>query len=337
MAPSQPHTTLQQAVLTHASSEAESHSHPPSCPECHGNLKSSRSGGIEETVCQSCGLIVDSSTIDYGKEWRRYNRHTDSDDPRRTAPVTQSRFDGGLGTKPPEFETHGAATAQEIAHRNRVANSSSTRSWTDIYATQEINRIGTTLELSQQVIDEAQAAFQKWHDTTGLEGYNFDLIAPAAMLYASRANRCGVTADEFASVARLSRSDSPRAIRDRAHTLADAIGLAVAPPSYHPRLNRISTSLEAPLPWSIIYRAHQLLEATTHLSQSPSALAACTLSRAITTADEKTENSPPESAIADAAGITLRTLRSTHSVIDAQLPEEHSELQGTVQRIATGD
>ncbi len=41
------------------------------CPDCGGSLVTDDSRG--ETVCESCGLVVDEDEIDHGPEWRAYD------------------------------------------------------------------------------------------------------------------------------------------------------------------------------------------------------------------------------------------------------------------------
>jgi transcription initiation factor TFIIB len=322
------HTTLTQPVLAH--SPPGSTPQPSVCPDCGGELVTARSQRTAETVCQACGLIVTDEAIDYGPDWRRYHNESGQSDPRHTAPLTQSRPDTGLGTQPPQFESHSSLqtessssssqpqTPQELAHRNQVARSQSSQSRADTYTTVEISRLGAALELPQSAVTDAQTAFRDWHQTTALNGYNLDVLAPASLLYAVRTHRCGVTADDLLAVTRTAEDSSLSAslLRDRAHTLADQIGVAVPPPSYHPRLNRITTRLKPTPPWSLIKQAHDILDDLLHLSRSPSALAAYALSEA---ARASTQNSPPHLqpvAIADAAGVNLRTLQSLRQTID---------------------
>ncbi|MUV90787.1 transcription initiation factor IIB 2, partial [Halapricum sp. CBA1109] len=51
--------------------ETESTEEDVVCPECDGRLVVDDARG--ETVCESCGLVVDSDEIDRGPEWRAFD------------------------------------------------------------------------------------------------------------------------------------------------------------------------------------------------------------------------------------------------------------------------
>ena len=62
------------------------------CPECDGRVTTN----AVETVCEECGLVIDEQRIDYGPEWRGF----DKDERERTgAPLTATRHDRGLSTE----------------------------------------------------------------------------------------------------------------------------------------------------------------------------------------------------------------------------------------------
>ena len=45
------------------------------CPECSGNLATDTAQG--ETVCEDCGLVVETDEIDRGPEWRAFDSRED--------------------------------------------------------------------------------------------------------------------------------------------------------------------------------------------------------------------------------------------------------------------
>ena len=64
------------------------------CPECDGDLAASGA----ETVCQSCGLVVEADEIDRGPEWRAFDSAEKDEKSRVGAPTTNMMHDKGLST-----------------------------------------------------------------------------------------------------------------------------------------------------------------------------------------------------------------------------------------------
>ncbi len=56
------------------------------CPEWGGSLATDEIHG--ETVCETCGLVVDEDSIDHGPEWRAFNPQEKDEKSRIGAPTT---------------------------------------------------------------------------------------------------------------------------------------------------------------------------------------------------------------------------------------------------------
>ena len=66
------------------------------CPECSGHLVVDDERG--ETVCEDCGLVVETDEIDRGPEWRAFDSQEKDEKSRVGAPTTNMMHDKGLST-----------------------------------------------------------------------------------------------------------------------------------------------------------------------------------------------------------------------------------------------
>lgn len=238
------------------------------CPECNTRV---RQDGTE-VVCEACGLVVDEHAIDHGPEWRRFD--DDETNPERCYPGDRDRADRGLGSTPPWFRAQGPEHDREVDHRNQIARSGwSRKDRNRDYTTSEIRRLTAALELPDPVAEQATRAFRAWHDAENLGGQNLDRLAAAAVLYAARAAHAGVTADDVLAVA---RTEGGRGLRRAMHRLADAVGVAVRPPSPQARLDRLVGDSNLDVGPETHTRARTLLDDPPS-GRSPTTLAAAAL------------------------------------------------------------
>ncbi|MES0324843.1 MAG: TFIIB-type zinc ribbon-containing protein, partial [Candidatus Bathyarchaeia archaeon] len=67
------------------------------CTEC-GNSNLLRDYESSELVCQACGMVVSSTELSTGPEWRAFDQQQRDKLPRVGAPVTWTIHDKGLST-----------------------------------------------------------------------------------------------------------------------------------------------------------------------------------------------------------------------------------------------
>ena len=241
------------------------------CAECGGALEADTERA--EAVCADCGLVATTGDIDHGPDWGITDAH---EAPNERAYVGDpNRQDDGMGSVPPRFESDGVESVAQISHRNSIARSrcSKTKPQNKEYLTGEVRRIGTELDLPTSIRRQAQNAARAWHGGEDLFGRDLDAVAGAAVLFASRATRAGVGADDIAPVA---RSGTPGEIRQAAHTLADAIGVGLRPPTPEARLDRIIGAAGFDVREPVRRAALELLD-DQQSTRSPTGLAAAAL------------------------------------------------------------
>ena len=82
-----------------------------SCPECSGHLVMDEERG--ETVCEECGLVVETDEIDRGPEWRAFDASEKDEKSRVGAPTTNMMHDKGLSTNIDWRDKIGRASCRE--------------------------------------------------------------------------------------------------------------------------------------------------------------------------------------------------------------------------------
>jgi transcription initiation factor TFIIB len=257
------------------------------CPRCLGAIARTTT----EHYCRDCGLVTDAAPIDRGPDWR-YSDDPD-DDPRRAAPGDRSLPDRGLGA---DAGTTGHARRDRI---DRHAATGSKRDRSRAYATSEIQRMATALGVGDAVAERAKRVFRDLHAAQSLEGFDLDAIAPACLYYTLRERQLGRTAGDVAAVA---RADEQRVTR-RLWWVADAVGLAVPPPSVRARVRVVAGRLDADEPAT--RRAVDIV--SDDVNAAPSVQAALALYRV---------GPWTQAEVADAADVTPAGLRKLRDRVD---------------------
>jgi transcription initiation factor TFIIB len=203
---------------------------PPSnsgtaCPECNGRV---RPHGIER-VCSQCALVVDTDRIDRGPDWGRDDTDAPWDSGKHAKAAAPELADGGLGSVAPDLGVTDAAEWQDRLTRNRA------------YATSEIRRIGSALELGLSTVREAQRTFVRLHKRDAVVGKDMDVLAATCLYTTLRKHQRGRTTDEVAAYARCDE----RPIARRHRWVCDELGLLVPPPDPKQRLRVVAGKLGA--------------------------------------------------------------------------------------------
>jgi transcription initiation factor TFIIB len=163
-----------------------------SCPECSGSLITDGC----ETVCSSCGLVVDEEQIDHGPEWGRYEDDRGGD-PRRAATIDRTHHDNGMGSAGYEPADKGDLSAKRRAMLSSKSKSRKPRETGK--AIGDIKRAGSALDLPQPTVDNACVLFKKFHKGTDHHGHNLDHMAAAALYGSVRCSEDGVTHTRIAT------------------------------------------------------------------------------------------------------------------------------------------
>ncbi|MFC7116583.1 transcription initiation factor IIB family protein [Natronoarchaeum sp. GCM10025703] len=274
------------------------------CPECSGAVHPSET----ESVCASCGLVVDEQRIDPGPEWRPI----DDDQRARTgAPLTVTRHDRGLSTE----IGHGGerSTTQSPRRRrqvHRLRREHKRAQWRSKaernlgHGLGEVRRVTSALELPETVRDRACVIFRRAHSADLLVGRSVDGIAAASVYGAARCLQHPVTLDTVACVARVIQNRVASSYR----TLNAELELPTKPMGPNAYVPRLASELDASA--QVRRRAERLAEAAESagitIGSNPVGvagaciyLAACEAGQALT-----------QAAVANAADVSTTTLRS---------------------------
>jgi transcription initiation factor TFIIB len=266
---------------------------------------------LGETVCEQCGLVIETDRIDHGPEWRSFE--SDGTDPERTgAPLTPSRHDRGLST---EIGRHTDAKGNALSRRkrrqlNRLRREQSRGRWRSkaeknlAHGLAETQRVGSAIGLPQQIRDQACALFRRASREGLLPGRSIEAIAAAAIYAACRCNGLPRTLEEVARVAavELSRIENGYRVLNRELELP---AKPVTPCSFVTRL-----ASELNVPEQVRHRALELAESGERdgiaIGVQPSGFAAACLYLA----GQELGYPVTQTRLADVAGTSTNTIQS---------------------------
>ncbi|WP_135306415.1 transcription initiation factor IIB [Haloarcula amylovorans] len=272
------------------------------CPECNGDLCHSE----QETHCESCGLVVEDSPVDYGPEWRSFDReerkHTG-------APQTVTMHDGGLSTEI-GFSGEGDISPRKrrrLARQRRLHSRSKFESKRDrnlAHGLGEIRRLVGALEYGQSVRKQASKLFQRGQDADLLVGRSIESGAAAAVYAACRYNTV-VQMNEIEAYARCSKQAVWTAYR------AFQTELEISIPVQRPVewVPKVFSELPGDVPMSVKQAATRVAERATESAEingSPVGIdAAC-----VYLASEQADIRLTQTTLSDAVDVSMKTLRT---------------------------
>ena len=281
------------------------------CPECNGQLKSEGA----ETVCTSCGLVVEENEIDRGPEWHAFDSAERDKKSRVGAPTTKMMHDDGLSTN--------IGWQDKDAYGNSLSNSQRRkmqrlRTWNERFRTRdskernlkqalgEIERMASALGLPQSVRETASMIYRQALKKDMLPGRSIEGIATASLHAAARMERIPRSVDEIAAVSRVDEEEFKRAYR----YINRELELEIQPPDPNEYLPRFASELD--IDEETEHRARELLEtgkrANLHSGKSPVGLAAA----AIYAAAQFTPDTLTQSDVSKVTDISEVTIRNRY-------------------------
>lgn len=283
------------------------------CPECGGSLVEDSEHG--ERVCRECGLVIETSEIDRGPEWRAFDASEHEEKSRVGAPTTNMLHDKGLSTTIDWQDTDAYGSALSSRQRQKVQR---LRTWNSRVqagdaqernlkqALGEIERMASALGLPDTVRETASVIYRRALSGGHLQGRSIEGVATAALYAGARLADTPRTLDEMAAVSRVEALRFKRAYRYLVRELQLEIAPA-QPTSYLPRFSsdlNVSDATER--------RARDLLDAAhregIHSGKNPVGLAAAALYAAGLLTDENIT----QQRISDAADVSAVTIRKRY-------------------------
>ncbi|NHN42426.1 transcription initiation factor IIB [Halorubellus sp. JP-L1] len=302
-----------------ASTEEESEKgEQVTCPECNGDVVTEG----QETVCNMCGLVVDTDEVDRGPEWRAFDAQEKNEKSRVGAPTTNTMHDKGLSTNIDWRDKDAYGNSLDSRQREKMQR---LRKWNERFRTRdskernlkqalgEIDRMASAVGLPDNVRETASVIYRRALDEDLLPGRSIEGVATSAVYAAARQAGVPRSLDEIGDVSRVEKNEVARTYR----YVVRELGLQVAPADPESYVPRFASGLE--LSDEAEHRARSLLktakEKGVHSGKSPVGLAAAAVYAASLLTNEKTT----QAAVSDVADISEVTIRNRyHELLEAE-------------------
>jgi len=291
------------------------------CPECGGtNLVHDYDTG--ETVCGSCGLVIQDLTMDKGPEWRAFTQEEKESRSRVGIPASYSVHDKGLSTSIGRIDRDAFGRKLPLSTRLQMwrlrkwqirsrVHSSIDRNLAQAMA--ELDRLSDKVSVPGPVKEKAAVIYRKALDKGLVRGRSIAAIAAASLYAASRITGTPRNLREISQSSLVGRKDVARCYRLLLRELD--IHMPIADPMTF--LSKISE--RATVSGQIRGMALKVLQEAKerHISagKDPMGLAAAALYIACMQYGEK----KTQKDIADAAGVTEVTVRNRYKTLKRQL------------------
>jgi transcription initiation factor TFIIB len=290
------------------------------CPECGGHTIHDEEHG--ETVCESCGLVIEADNVDRGPEWRAFDAKEKDEKSRVGAPTTNTMHDKGLSTNIDWRDKDAYGNSLGSRQRQKMQR---LRKWNERFRTRdskernlkqalgEIDRMASALGLPENVRETSSVIYRRALDEDLLPGRSIEGVATSCVYAAARMAGVPRSLDEIAEVSRVEKSEVARTYRYVVRELKLEVKPA-DPEQYVPRFaSELGLSDEAER------RARQLLknakEKGVHSGKSPVGLAAAAVYAASLLTNEKTTQANV-SKVADISEVTIRN--RYHELLEAE-------------------
>lgn len=282
------------------------------CPECSGEIINDEAHA--ERVCNKCGLVIKSTEIDRGPQWR----HSDGGggtERRVGKPSTPLMHDRGLSTKISwknkdadgnPIGTKRRVQMNRLRKQDEWSRASDGKETTLKKAFSEIQRMGSALSIELDVREMASVIFRRMSEEDLLHSRSIESVATASLYAASRQADIPRTPSEFAAVSRVEKIKIERTYRFIVRELEIGIE-ATAAESYVPQF---TSTIEFTNREEVEALSQELLEAgrdkNLHSGRSPSSLAGAAIYAASLVLNE----GATQDEVADAADTSSMTIRS---------------------------
>jgi transcription initiation factor TFIIB len=290
------------------------------CPECNGNVVYAAEQA--EIVCESCGLVLETDSIDRGPEWRAFTPSEREKRSRVGAPMTNLLHDRGLSTMIGWRDSD--ASGQSISPRQRKLMQR-LRTWDERFRTKdahernlkqalgEIDRMASAFGLPDPVRQTAGVLYRRAVEDNLLPGRSIEGMATACLYGAARQQGSPRSLSEFSTVSRVDKLRIQRAYR----YLSRELGLGIAPtkPSAYVRRFTSEIGLSQETQTVAIDLLETAAEQGVHSGKSPVGLAAA----ALYAASHLTNESVTQETVSEATQVSKVTIRNRYQeLLEAQ-------------------
>src|SRR3989344_3618968 len=214
------------------------------CPDCSSiNLFVNRDKG--EVICRECGIIVEDSMIDVGREWRDFSEDGGEDSSRRTgAPLTSTQYDQGLGTevgqKSDLFQL-GSKDRNKFFRLRKWQYRISTAIERNLkLALLELKRVSGLLKLPKSVEEEAATIYTQAVQRGLVRGRSMESVVSGALYAACRRHEVPRTLDELSEASSIEKKEIGRTYR----FVTRELGITILPSNPADYIARFASSLK---------------------------------------------------------------------------------------------
>jgi transcription initiation factor TFIIB len=280
------------------------------CPECgSANIRFDEVRG--ETVCESCGAVVEESLIDFTQEWRAFDENQRSRRVRTGAALTPTKHDQGITTEIGKgrgelFKVSTKKRAQYYRltkwHKRLIKSKDRNLS----FAFSELQRLISYLHLSRAIHEKVAKLYQQAVEKGLVRGRSTESIIAALLYTTCREEGTPRTLDEISKASGINRRDIGKTYRYIARKLTIRI-LPAKAQDYVPRFGSLLDLSER-----VQVKAVEVLDdAAKHdvtSGKGPIGVAAAALYiAAVLRGEKKTQRE-----VADAIGVTEVTIRNRY-------------------------
>ena len=214
----------------------------PKCPECRsGDIRYDNIRG--ETVCESCGAVINESMIDLTQEWRAFDEEQRGRRVRTGAVLTPTKHDQGITTEIGKgrgelFKVASKKRAQYYRltkwHKRLIKSKDRNLS----FAFSELQRLISYLHLSRAVHEKVAKLYQQAVEKGLVRGRSTESIIAALLYTTCREDGAPRTLDEISRASGINKKDIGKTYRYIARKLRIRI-LPAKAQDYVPRFGSL--------------------------------------------------------------------------------------------------
>ncbi len=287
------------------------------CPECGGTgiFRDEEKG---ETICRSCGLVIEDKMVDFSQEWRDFEDSRGGSRRRTGAPSTYTQFDQGLGTevgRTSDFYKLGSEKDKNKFFRLRKWHYRiSTAIERNLkVALAELKRVGSFLKLSKNVEEEAARIYTLAVQKGLVRGRSMESVVSGALYAACRRHVVPRTLDEMGEASGIEKKEIGRTYR----FITRELEINILPSNPADYISRFASALT--LSADTQTRAVEILEQARDIEltsgRGPTGIAAAALYVSSLIHGEKRT----QREVADVAGVTEVTIRNRYKELIKKL------------------
>ncbi|MBQ3415250.1 MAG: transcription initiation factor IIB [Methanobrevibacter sp.] len=291
------------------------------CPDC-GSTNLTIDSGRAEISCKRCGLVIQESIMDRGREWRAFDKDQVNKRARTGAPMKFAISDKGLTTDIDwkNRDIHGNSIPERnqsqiyrLRKWNKKLRISGTGERNLALALSELDRQSSRLGIPRSVREDTALIYREAARKNIVRGRSIEGMVAASVYTACR--RCGVprTLDEVSQASKITKKKIGKNYRFLARELKIKL-MPTSPADYVPRFASklgLSGITEA----KAIEIIQKLYNNGLITGREPTGIAAASLYVAsVLSGEKKTQRD-----VAEIAGVTEVTIRNRYKELSEQL------------------